>query len=53
MSRKNWYNIKITPIEINRDPYTFMIETYNLKSTMDKYIRDKEDIVIASWEIIK
>jgi len=47
-----WYTIKIVPINENLEPYKFKIETSNLEKTMDKYTRDKEDIITATWWIV-
>jgi hypothetical protein len=53
MSKPKWYKIRVTPIESNRSPYEFKIETSNLKETMDRYSRDKEGNVTKLWEKIK
>ena len=53
MSKSKWYKIRVTPIESNRSPYEFKIETSNLKETMDRYSRDKEGNVTKLWEQIK
>lgn len=53
MSKPKWYKIKVTPIESNRPPYEFKIETSNLKETMNRYSRDREGNVTKLWEQIK
>ena len=53
MNRKNWYNIRITPVESDKEPYSFMIETSNINSAMDKYTKDKEGTIVALWEVIR
>lgn len=52
MKDSKWYKIRITPIEGDKLPYEFKIETSNLKQTMGKYTRDKEGNIISLWEQI-
>lgn len=47
-----WYTIKTTPIEVGGRSQTFRIETRNLDQTMDKYTRDKEGNIVATWEVL-
>lgn len=48
-----WYTIKVTPVEADGYAQTFKIETSNLKQTMEKYTRDKEGNIKATWEVLK
>lgn len=53
MSKAKWYTIKISPIDEVREPYEFLIETFNLNETMNKYTRDKEGEIKATWSIVR
>ena len=53
MKQNKWYTIKVTPIEAGKRYQTFRIETSNLEKTMEKYTRDKEGNITATWEVLK
>ena len=48
-----WYTIKVSPIDEVREPYEFLIETSNLKKTMEKYTRNKEEEITVTWKIVR
>ena len=52
-NKTQWYTIKVSPIDEVREPYEFLIETANLKKTMKKYTRNKEEEITATWEIVR
>tara|TARA_R110000803_G_scaffold93889_1_gene161352 strand:- start:1491 stop:1655 length:165 start_codon:yes stop_codon:yes gene_type:complete len=52
-TKAQWYTIKVLPIDGVREPYEFLIETVNLKRTMKKYTRNKEEEITATWEIVR
>jgi len=53
MSKSKWYTVRVSPIDEVREPYKFKIETSNLRSTMEKYTRDKEGETTSTWKVIR